>query len=156
MAIESECKFLVIGDDWRKSTRKIKCIQAFLSISKECTTRIRITNRGSFITIKGPSKNLARQEYEYEIPESEAAEMIKLSRYETIEKTRYLVDYQGYEWEVDEFHGANEGLIMAEVEFNEGEDPQKIPRPEWIGQEVSGDARYYNTYIAQNRYKSWK
>ncbi len=128
--------------------------QGYLNRSKECTVRIRTTNGSGYLTIKGPEKGVTRIEYEYAIPESDAISMLEdLCEKPIIEKKRHKIEFAGLVWEVDEFFGANTGLIMAEVEL-ENED-QYFAKPEWIGEEVTGDPRYYNTSLVTHPYVDW-
>ena len=156
-SVEIEKKFLVKNLDFislSKSSKKIK--QGYLSSQKERTVRIRITNDIGYITIKGKSENagLSRFEWEKEIPVVEAEELFMLCEPGAIEKTRYLVDYEGYVFEVDVFDGENKGLVLAEVELNSINDKPKLPN--WIGEEVTGDNRYYNSQLTKKPYNTWK
>jgi adenylate cyclase len=149
--IETERKFLVTNDGWKKaSAKKIKIRQGYLAKSKGITVRVRIANEKAFITVKGKRVNLSCPEYEYEIPLVDAEEMITMSVTLLIEKTRYLVFVNGIKWEIDVFKGVNAGLVMAEVEFDEGVAPTLGQLPTWVGTEVSYDKRYTNVYIAEH------
>jgi adenylate cyclase len=152
MAIETERKFLVRGNGWKKGiVRKINIRQGYLSKTRSSTVRIRITNDKAFITVKGKRHNLSCPEFEYEIPMSDAEQMIALSVTPVIEKTRYVVTEQWLTWDVDVFSGINEGLVMAEIEFGPDNERGVIGiMPKWIGAEVSYDKRYTNTYLAEH------
>jgi adenylate cyclase len=155
MATEIERKFLVSNDSWRGLGRGEKYRQGYLCNEKERTVRVRIAGSRAFITIKGISTGASRAEFEYAVPVSDAAEMLEhLCHLPLIEKTRYRVDVQGLTWEVDEFEGANRGLLIAEIEL-ERED-QAFIKPDWIGDEVTGDERYYNANLVRRPYSSWR
>ena len=141
MAKEIERKFLVTSDQWRKQAKGTHYKQGYLNSAKERTVRIRTIDDKAFLTIKGPTIGITRQEYEYEIPHGECEAMLEnLAEKPIIEKSRYKIEYEGLIWEIDEFFGVNEGLIVAEVELkSEG---QVFNKPEWVGEEVSSDPRY--------------
>jgi adenylate cyclase len=120
--------------------------QGYLSVG-EATTRVRTGNDKAWITIKGKTKGLSRPEYEYEIPHSDACEMLALFCPETVEKTRYLILHEGHTWEVDVFSGRHKGLIIAELELDD--EDEEFSTPDWIGEEVSNDYHYRNSYLAQ-------
>ena len=154
MATETERKFLISNSDWRKSVYQQKQIaQGYLSTNPVRTVRIRISDQIGIITIKGKSEGISRQEFEYEIPLDDAKALIKLCERSIIEKTRNLVKYQDKTWEIDEFYGDNAGLIVAEVELND--EKESIEIPDWIGNEVSGQRRYYNASLIQYPFKKW-
>jgi len=154
MGIEIERKFLVAGDAWREGARGIFYCQGYLSTAKERTVRVRIAGNQGFLTIKGESAGAARAEYEYEIPTADAREMLdRLCVKPLIEKTRYTVEFAGWRWEIDEFTGENEGLIVAEIELPDHY--TRIELPPWAGREVTGDSRYYNSSLAGNPWRSW-
>ena len=147
--IEIERKFLIKGDFYPFAVKKDTIVQGYLCATKERTVRVRIKNECAFITIKGASekKGFSRMEFEYEIPYPDAVEILKLCQ-SIIEKDRYYVPEGKHTFEVDVFHGNNEGLIIAELELS-SEDEQ-FNRPDWIGEEVTGDVRYYNSFLAEN------
>lgn len=148
MAKETERKFLVKTTDYRDiANEKHNIKQGYLSTRKEATVRVRIKNQSAFVTIKGISNGATRDEWEYSIPESDAAEMLKLSQGVIIEKTRYIVEYEGYVWEVDEFHGVHQGLIIAEIELTD--EKETFPKPPFVGEEVTGNVAYYNSTLAR-------
>ncbi len=153
MAIEIERKFLVKDDSWRVSAGEGKlCRQGYLLSDGGKTLRVRIIGEQAFLTIKGPTSGIARAEFEYEIPVVDAESMLILCG-NLVEKTRYEIDYAGMLWELDVFTGANEGLVMAEIELDS--DDQAVELPVWAGEEVSGDPRYYNAYLAEYPFKTW-
>jgi len=152
MPVEIERKFLVIGDDWR-TDRGVRIIQGYLNRDEERTVRVRIAGAEAFLTIKGLSAGAAREEFEYEIPVVDAEQLLKLCVGALIEKTRHTVVYAGMTWEIDEFHGANEGLVVAEIELEDAD--QFFARPAWLGPEVTADVRYFNSHLAVRPYKSW-
>ena len=154
MKTEIERKFLLTGDDYRKKSRAYRVIQGYLQTSRECTIRVRVVDDKGAITIKGESIGATRLEYEYSIPVIDALELLEnLCRKPLIDKTRFVLEYRGFTWEIDEFHGENEGLIIAEIELKS--ENQKFELPPWIGKEVTGDIRYYNSYLAQNPFTHW-
>ena len=120
--------------------------------------RVRVKGKKGYITIKGEAdaSGVSRFEWEKEIPLEEAEALLKLAEPGIIDKTRYLIKNTDgrHTWEVDVFHGENEGLVMAEVELSDENDP--FDKPEWLGKEVTGDKRYYNSYLSKNPYKTWK
>lgn len=155
MGKEIERKFLVRGDAWRELASGTVYRQGYLSTAKERTVRVRTIDDKGFLTIKGITKGVSRAEYEYNIPVSEAKAMLDdLCERPLIEKTRYKIQIEELIWEVDEFHGENNGLILAEVEL-QSED-QKFTTPDWIDKEVSGDPRYFNSNLIKNPFNTWK
>lgn len=154
MGIEIERKFLLKNDDWRDLAEGVYYRQAYLNSTRERTVRVRIINDKGFLTIKGVADGATRLEFEYEIPKDECNIMLDdLAEKPVIEKNRYKVDYKGFVWEIDEFFGENRGLIVAELEL-ESED-QKFEIPEWIGKEVTGDPRYFNSNLIHHPYTKW-
>ena len=155
MGTEIERKFLVVGDDWRALGKGKPYCQGYLSSGEGATVRVRTAGNLGFLTIKGPTTGLRRNEYEYQIPYGDAQEMLAtLCAGPLIEKTRYVVEFAGFIWEIDEFKGINEGLIVAEIELESPD--QKFIRPHWIGREVSDDPRYRNASLVHNPYRAWK
>ena len=153
---EIERKFLVAGDFHGEVSGASRIRQGFLSSAPGRTVRVRVRDDQGYITVKGPAKGLARFEWEKEIPAGEAELLLRLCEPGMIDKTRYLVPSADgrHTWEVDEFHGDNEGLVVAEIELSaEGED---FPRPAWLGAEVTGDRRYYNSSLIKCPYKNWE
>lgn len=154
MATEIERKFLVQNDDWRKLASGTFYCQGYICSEKSKTVRIRIIGKQGYLTIKGPSVETAREEFEYPIPLKDAQAMLdNLCDRPLIEKTRYKINHGGLVWEVDEFSGENQGLIVAEVELNQVS--QVITLPDWIGSEVSHDPRYFNSNLAKHPYSQW-
>jgi len=155
MGTEIERKFLVIGDEWRSLAQGIPYAQGYLVSELGRTVRVRIAGEQGFITIKGATQGISRAEFEYEIPVQDARELLEnLCDRPFIQKTRHKIRYGGFLWEVDEFAGENQGLIMAEVELQDAE--QAIVPPPWIGEEVSHDPRYYNSNLAKFPFSQWK
>jgi len=152
MALEIERKFLVIGDAWRIGKGQYLC-QGYLSRDKNRTVRVRIADDHAYLTTKGISTGATRPEFEYEIPLTDARQLLDLCDKPLIEKVRREIEHEGFTWEVDEFHGENQGLILAEIEL-ESED-QEFPHPDWLGQEVTDDTRYYNANLAVAPYSKW-
>ena len=154
MALEIERKFLVKNTGYRQLGRYLHIHQGFLSTEKERVVRVRIHGKSAFLTIKGITEGIARAEYEYKIPMADAKYMLEnLCIRPTIEKFRYNVNIEGFIWEIDEFLGENEGLTIAEIELKSAD--QVFPKPEWIGEEVTGDVRYYNANLVKKPFKSW-
>jgi len=155
MPQEIERKFLVKDSRYRQLGHYLHIRQGFLSTGKERVVRVRIHGKKAFLTIKGISTGISRAEYEYKIPVADAKYMLEnLCIQPTIEKYRYNVNVEGFTWEIDEFTGENEGLIIAEIELKSTD--QEFPKPEWIGKEVTGDVRYYNANLVEKPFKSWK
>lgn len=156
MAQEIERKFLVDGDFKPYSFKTIRIVQGYLSSVPERTVRIRVKETKAFLTVKGKTDNsgVSRYEWEKEIPVDEAKELLKLCEPGVIDKSRYLVKVGAHVFEVDEFYGENEGLVIAEIELKSGDEP--FEKPEWLGKEVTGDACYYNASLIKSPYKSWK
>jgi CYTH domain-containing protein len=155
MGKEIERKFLVTDDSFRSLAEGIYCRQGYLSSNKERIVRVRTTGNSGFLTIKGITIGAARSEYEYEIPVEDAEAMLDaLCEKPLIEKNRFKIPYEGLIWEVDEFLGENQGLILAEVELES--ENQHIHKPQWIGKEVTENSKYFNSNLAKNPYKNWK
>ena len=156
MPLEIERKFLVKDESFKAlSHNATRIAQGYMQTQPGITVRFRIRGEKGYITIKGPSDEggLARYEWEKEISLKDAEDLLKLCCGGMIEKTRYLVDFDGHTFEVDEFHGDNEGLVMAEVEMSSVD--EDVTLPEWIGEEVTGDKRYYNKYMSVHPFKTW-
>ncbi len=155
MPIEIERKFLVSGNFMSGSTGATDIVQGYLSRSPDRTVRIRIRGEKGFITIKGNAgeTKIARYEWEMEIPVDDARELLRLCEPFPVEKTRYLVPFGVHVFEVDVFHGENEGLVMAEVELSAiGEE---FERPSWLGEEVTSDPRYFNSALSVKPFNRW-
>lgn len=155
MHIETERKFLVKDSSFKQlavKTYRIK--QGYIAHDGGNTVRVRIRDDRGFLTIKGPSLDgISRYEWECEIPPQEAEELFFLCRDGAIDKTRFLVPASGKYFEVDEFYGDNEGLVMAELELDSPDEP--FERPAWLGEEVTGDRRYYNSHLLKHPFKAW-
>ena len=155
MGIEIERKFLVKSDIWKNLGNKKFYQQGYLLIDKSKTIRVRTIDDKGFLTIKGASIGISRSEFEYEIPIDDGKQMLELlCEKPLIEKYRTKIKLNELIWEVDEFINDNAGLIIAEVELKN--ENQKIDLPEWIGEEVSGNHHYNNSYLVKNPYKNWK
>ena len=155
MAKEIERKFLVEGDFMPFVESSSRIAQGYIARSEELTLRVRTRDDKGYLTIKGRSDEagMRRDEWEYEIPVEEARELLRFSR-GTIDKTRYLVPVGRHIFEVDCFYGENEGLVMAEVELKS--EDESFERPAWLGREVTGDRRYYNSQLLKNPYTKWR
>jgi CYTH domain-containing protein len=155
MAKEIERKFLVIGEEWKHGASGVSYRQGYLSTVKERTVRVRTAGDKGFLTIKGVMVGVSRSEFEYPIPAADAsAIMDQLCERPLIEKIRYKISHAGLMWEIDEFFGENIGLVVAEVELQD--EQQVIDRPSWVGLEVSGDPRYFNSNLTKMPYARWK
>jgi adenylate cyclase len=155
MAQEIERKFLVTGNFKEHAYKQTRIVQAYISSTPERSVRIRIKGEKSYITIKGKpnSTGVSRFEWEKEIPLNEAESLLNLCEPGMIEKTRYEIKSGLHNFEVDEFYGENEGLIVAELELKT--EDEAFISPEWLGEEVTGDIRYYNSMLKKHPYKSW-
>ena len=152
---EIERKFLVAGDFRGEVSGASHIIQGYLSSAPGRTVRVRLRDEQGWITVKGPARGLTRIEWEKEIPAGEAQLLLSLCEPGIIDKTRHLVPSADgrHVWEVDEFHGGNEGLVMAEIELGSPDEP--FVSPSWLGKEVTDDHRYYNGYLAEHPFKTW-
>ena len=155
MSFEIERKFLVLDRSWERAViRAIPIRQAYLRADGKASIRVRIRGDGkAAITIKSSAADLRRLEFEYDIPTLEAEHLIALRQGAVIEKVRHVVPYEGLTWEVDVFEGENAGLCVAEVELTDT--AQHVPKPAWVGSEVTGDARYYNGSLASFPFAQW-
>ena len=153
MATEIEKKFLVVGEDWRELGQPRYYQQAYLSINKGRTVRIRIVEDDAWLTIKGLKVGLSRPEFEYRIPLDDAKQLMELCVARPVEKYRYQIPIGDVTWEVDEFLADNAGLIVAEVELRS--EDQSVSLPDWIGVEVTSDPRYANSRLAQEPFCEW-
>jgi CYTH domain-containing protein len=154
--LEIERKYLVKSLDFIQEAKSMKRItQGFLNTHPERTVRIRISGEAAFITVKGISNasGTTRMEWERSIDVSDAKELLKICEPGIIDKTRYEVLYKNYVFEVDVFHGENEGLIIAEIELRK--EDETFDKPSWLGTEVTGNRNYYNSQLTKNPYKSW-
>lgn len=154
MGIEIERKFLVSGDGWRQqASSQTRFSQGYLSRDPARTVRVRIAGDAAFLTIKGATTGATRAEFEYAVPLADAQQLLAMSDGPVVEKVRHLCVVDGMTWEVDEFLGANAGLVVAEIELQSEE--QAFARPAWLGDEVTGDARYVNANLAVRPFESW-
>jgi adenylate cyclase len=154
MGKEIERKFLVRGNSWRDLAKGTAYRQGYLNSAKERTVRIRTIDAKAFLTVKGLTVGATRSEYEYEIPLSDCNAMLDtLAEKPIIDKKRYKVPFDGLTWEIDEFFGDNAGLIVAELELES--ESQVFNKPEWVGKEVTGDPRYFNSNLINNPYNRW-
>ncbi len=154
---EIERKFLVTSEVFKNEAHKrMRIVQGFLNTNPERTVRIRIQGNDGFLTIKGKSNKsgLSRFEWEKQISLAEAEELLHLCEPGIIEKTRYEIYSDNHTFEVDDFMGENEGLIIAEIELDSENEP--FSKPEWLGKEVTGDVKYYNSNLSKNPFKTWK
>ncbi|XHU96229.1 MAG: CYTH domain-containing protein [cyanobacterium endosymbiont of Rhopalodia gibba] len=155
MVIEIERKFLVKGDIWRSWGQGKIYRQGYILTKNETTVRVRIVEDCAFLTFKGKTKGFSREEFEYSIPLEDAEIMLKnLCDHPLIQKIRYRIHLGNLVWEVDEFQGENEGLILAEVELSS--EDQYFELPAWIGEEITQDLRFYNVNLAKHPYLIWK
>jgi len=155
MGVEIERKFLVEGDAWRTLGESTLLRQGYLSTDATRTVRVRIDGERAFLTIKGKSVGASRGEWEYPIPVAEAAELLDtLCQQPLVEKVRHRIASGPHTWEVDEFLGANAGLVVAEIEL--ALEDEAFEQPDWIGREVTGDARYFNSRLISHPYSEWK
>lgn len=154
MAQEIERKFLPRTAAWRQRAHaRVPMVQGYLASGEGTSVRVRIAGERAWLNIKAGKLAAARLEFEYSIPPADARELLNVCRRPLIEKTRHLVREGGFEWEVDEFHGDNAGLVVAELEL-ERED-QKFPRPDWVGTEVTELRRYYNVCLVDHPFSAW-
>ncbi len=155
MAREVERKFLVCNNNWKNQGDGQRIVQAYLAKGDNCVFRVRVAGERAWLTIKGKRNGISGDEFEYAIPVSDASALLDhYAQFGVIEKIRYKIPYQGMIWEVDEFLGANQGLVVAEIELSCPE--QQFPRPDWLGLEVSDDPRYANYHLSQHPYTTWK
>ena len=154
MGKEIERKFLVTNDGWRPAAKRVASRQGYLKSGEGVTVRVRIMGDGAKLCVKGGGAGIERDEYECSIPVGDAEEMLaNLCEGDIVRKTRHYIEYEGLTWEVDEFHGANEGLVVAEVELESVD--QAISLPPWAGEEVSGDHRYKNSALSRRSFEKW-
>jgi len=155
MAQEIERKFLVKGEFKPFASKQTRITQGYLSSVPERTVRVRIKGDKGFITIKGigSASGASRYEWEKEIPVQEVEELLKICEPGVIDKTRYLVKAGNHTFEVDEFYGENQGLVVAEVEL--GSEDEEFEKPGWLGEEVTGDVKYFNSMLMKNPFTKW-
>ncbi|KJV07738.1 CYTH domain-containing protein [Methylocucumis oryzae] len=156
MALEIEHKFLLANDSWRQHvSHSVRYRQGYLSSAVTSSIRVRVSAEHAWLNIKSATIGTCRHEYEYPIPLTDANEMLdNLCLKPLIEKTRHFVNIDGFQWEIDEFEGVNQGLCVAEIELPEI--GVAFTKPAWLGQEVTDDVRYYNNALAQNPYCNWQ
>lgn len=154
MGKEIERKFLINGDAWRMLAEGTMYRQGYLNSAKERTVRVRTVGEKAFLTIKGITVGATRAEYEYEIPFDDCNALLdNLAEKPLIEKKRYKIKQGEFTWEIDEFFGENQGLIVAEIELTS--EDQKFDKPAWIGEEVTGDPRYFNSNLIKTPFTRW-
>jgi CYTH domain-containing protein len=151
---EIERKYMVVGEYKHLAHSSIRLTQGYIASGRR-TVRVRISDQRAWLTIKGPSHDggLSRFEWEKEIEPREAMQLLTLAEGALIDKCRYLVEYEGHTFEVDEFYGENEGLVIAEVELSSTD--EEVALPSWIGREVTGEKRYYNSHLRAHPYSLW-
>ena len=152
MAKEIERKFLTTGEQWRTATPIYYC-QGYLNRDKQRTVHVRIAGDKAMLTVKGLTTGASRDEFEYDIPIDDAKSMLAMCEQPLIEKNRRIVHHEGLDWEVDEFLGLNEGLIVAEVELES--ENQVFQTPKWVGDEVTNDPRYFNSSLSSKPFTKW-
>lgn len=152
---ETERKFLVLSGSFKaQATTSHRIKQGYIARDNGNSVRVRILDDKGILTIKGPSADdISRTEWEIEIPLAHAVALLRLCHGGIIDKTRYIVPVSGRVFEVDVFYGDNEGLVMAEIELENASDP--FEKPSWLGQEVTGNRHYYNSYLSLHPYKTW-
>jgi adenylate cyclase len=153
MGIEIERKFLLVGDNWRILGQPLLLRQGYLSSDPARVVRVRVAGDRAYLTIKGRSVGATRGEWEYPIPLADANELLALCEQPIVEKFRRQIEFAGMVWEVDEFLGANQGLLLAEIEL--ASEDQPFERPDWIGDEVTHDARYFNSSLVRQPFSRW-
>lgn len=154
MAAEIERKFLVRDDRWRLGAVGVRMRQGYLSARSGCSVRVRLAGPDAWLCVKGRLEGLSRPEYEYAIPAADAEAMLaSLCELPEIDKVRYCIPFGAHVWEVDEFHGANAGLVVAEIEL--GAEDEAFERPNWVAEEVTHDRRYLNSNLARQPWSTW-
>lgn len=154
--LEIERKFLVRNDGWRDGVRESAYFrQGYLSNEVRCSVRVRIAGERAWLNLKSVTVGAQRHEFDYEIPVRDAHQMLDvLTVKPLIEKTRYFVEVGSHTWEIDVFEGDNEGLVVAEIELDSPDEP--FEKPDWVGEEVTYDPRYYNTSLSTHPYRNWR
>jgi len=153
VAAEIERKFLVSSDDWHDGSPGVRMAQGYLTLDPDRCVRVRLAGENAWLTVKGRTLGITRGEFEYPIPPEDARTLLDMCLPSEIDKTRHRIASGGHIWEVDVFHGANDGLVIAEVELADEE--EAIEPPPWLGEEVSADARYYNANLARHPFGLW-
>ncbi|MFM2296899.1 MAG: hypothetical protein RL117_606 [Verrucomicrobiota bacterium] len=151
--MEIERKFLLGNDSWRTGLEGRRMVQGYLARDPHRTVRVRIASDNAWMTIKGPTTGFSRQEIEFPLNMSIAQELLAMSLDTPIDKTRYEVRYAGMLWEIDEFHGANKGLIVAEIELPSEE--FDFEKPPWLGKEVTSNRNFSNSKLAKRPWSEW-
>lgn len=156
MKFEIERKYLLNQDKWANYEKPKGEFyrQGYILKDPAKTVRVRLTDSNAYITIKGSVEGISRLEYEYEIPQADAKDLLDHFCSSELSKTRYKIPYEGKVWEVDEFYGENEGLVLAEIELESEDESYRLP--DWISMDVTGDIRYYNSRLTEHPFKSWK
>lgn len=155
--VEIERKFLVLSEDFKtQSSPPFRIVQGFLNTHPERTVRVRLKGDKGYLTVKGKSSEsgTTRFEWETEISKEEASELLKLCEKGVIDKIRYEVNYKNHNFEIDVFSGDNQGLILVEVELDD--ENETFEKPDWLGEEVTGNSKYYNSQLSKNPFKAWK
>jgi CYTH domain-containing protein len=150
---EIEKKFLVRGQQWQSLATGVLFRQGYLNSTKERVVRVRTMGEAAALTIKGITVGATRLEFEYDIPLADAEQLLELCEQPLIEKTRYKIPHEGLIWEVDQFHGVNQGLVVAECELES--EQQAIAKPDWVADEVTGDPRYFNSNLITHPFSAW-
>ncbi len=153
MATEIERKFLLRDTGFLQGLPGERICQGYLSDAVDATVRVRLVGNQGFLTIKGRSHGISRSEFEYPIPATDAEQLLAMCGASRIDKTRYRIPHGGHLWEVDVFSGANEGLVVAEIELASEE--EVFARPDWLGEEVSHDSRYFNSQLSRQPFSGW-
>ncbi len=153
MAAEIERKFLVKSGSWREGPAGEWICQGYLCTDPERTVRVRVKGDRGYLTVKGASRGIERAEFEYPVPLEDAKALLAMCRGPLLEKVRHERQVGGHLWEIDEFRGENEGLVIAEIELEE--EGEEFEMPEWAGEEVSEDPRYYNACLARHPWREW-
>ncbi len=155
MAEEIERKFLVCDDSWRSGVRRSERYrQGYLAVTDRCGVRVRVEGEWAQLNVKSAGLDIRRLEYDYTIPVADAERMLsEFCGSRQLAKTRHFLTHAGHTWEIDEFEGENHGLVVAEIELNAVD--EAFARPDWLGEEVSGDPRYLNSYLAEHPFARW-
>lgn len=155
MGIEIERKFFVHKEQWQLIEKPMgqDIVQGYICVANDRSVRVRLSGPEAFLTIKGETSGMSRMEFEYPVPPADARQLLDLLCGRLISKVRYNIPHAGHVWEVDVFSGVNEGLIIAEVELQQ--ESEQVALPDWIGKEVTGDARYYNATLAVHPFTEW-
>ena len=153
MPLEIERKFLLVSDDYKLNAKAVDFKQAYLSADENMAVRVRVEGIQASINIKSKKSERVNHEFEYVIPLDEAQSLIRMCPYPIIEKTRYMVTYEGKTWEIDEFHGDNAELTVAEIELDD--ENEVFEKPSWLGEEVTADYKYLNANLTKKPFNSW-